>query len=470
MRTETDALGKLTLDANTRYGIHTARAVASFGPADHPVPRDLIHAYADVKRACARVNHRLGYLTDEQATALEAACTEMAAGLLDEWIVVDAFQGGAGTSTNMNVNEVLANTALLTTGRECGDYGWLHPIDHVNLHQSTNDTYPTALRVAVIRQLRTLSDSLVRLVESFQQAEKRFADVAKVGRTEMQDAVLITLGREMGAYAEAFSRDRWRVFKCEERIRVSNLGGTAVGTGITAPRQFIFQATEELRTITGLPIARAENLVEATQNQDAWVEVAGILKALASNLIKIGNDLRLLSSGPHAGLREIHLPPMQEGPSLMPGKVNPVIPEMAVQTGMATFGFEHMISLAVSAGNLELNAFMPLIAYAMLTSLDLLERAVDRLARLCVQGIEADREQCANYVITSHAVATALVPVLGHDATARLVAEAERSGRSLRDVAVSSRALTAEEWEDLTSVERVNALGSPVVRKRREEN
>ena len=281
MRVERDALGMRELAEGVLYGIHTARALENFGVGGARVHADLIHGFGDVKLACARVNHRLGYLTDEQASALEAACERMRTGMLDEWIVVDAFQGGAGTSTNMNVNEVLANSALEIAGREHGDYEWLHPLDHVNLHQSTNDTYPTALRVGVIRSLHRLTEAIVRLQESFQRAERRMADVVKVGRTEMQDAVLVTLGREMSAYADAFTRDRWRMFKCEERIRSANLGGTAIGTGITAPRRFIFQATEELRAITGLPIARSENLVEATQNQDAFVEVAGMMKALA---------------------------------------------------------------------------------------------------------------------------------------------------------------------------------------------
>ena len=466
MRTEHDALGTRQLPDDALYGIHTLRALDNFGPGTYPVPPDLIHAFGEVKLACARVNHRLGFLSDEQADALEAACEELRSAALDRWVVVDAFQGGAGTSTNMNVNEVLANSALLHAGRRPGDYAWLHPTDHVNLHQSTNDTYPTALRVGTVRALRRLTDAIVRLQEAFQRAERTCADVVKVGRTEMQDAVLVTLGREMGAYAEVFSRDRWRMFKCEERIRTANLGGTAIGTGITAPRQFIFQATEELREITGLPIARAENLVEATQNQDAFVEIAGMMKALAADLIKVGNDLRLLSSGPHAGFAEIRLPALQEGSSIMPGKVNPVMPEMAAQTGMAVYGYETMIGLAVASGSLELNAFLPLVAYAMLTSLALLERTCDRLARLCVEGLEPDRERCAGYVERSYAAATALVPLIGHEAATVLVQEAMRSGRSLREAALASGKITQQQWDELTGPERVNALGSPGRRAR----
>ncbi len=461
MRLEHDALGPKHVPDDALYGVHTVRAMENFGEARWRVHPSLIRAFGDVKLACARVNGRLGHLAPEQVSALEAACDRMQRNELDEWIAVDAFQGGAGTSTNMNVNEVLANAGLIAAGRAPGDYVWLHPLDHVNLHQSTNDTYPTALRVATVRMLRRATESIVMLQEAFQGAEKRCADAVKVGRTEMQDAVLVTVGREMGAYAEAFTRDRWRMFKCEERIRTANLGGTAVGTGITAPRQFIFQATEELRLITSLPIARAENLVEATQNQDAFVEVAGMMKALASNLIKVGNDLRLLSSGPRAGIGEVRLPQLQEGSSIMPGKVNPVMPEMAVQAGMAVYGYEQMISLAIAGGSLELNAFLPLVAHGMLNALELLERTCERLARLCVEGIEPDRARCAAYVSDSLAAGTALVPLLGHEDATRIVRQAEETGRPLKDVAIETGAVTEEQWDEITSPERVNALGTP---------
>jgi aspartate ammonia-lyase len=460
MRIEHDALGTREVPDDALYGIHTVRAVENFGEVRWRVHERLIEAFGDVKLACARTNHRLGFLTDDQMSGLEIACERMSRGDLNDSIIIDGFQGGAGTSTNMNVNEVLANVALTAMGHAPGEYAYLHPLDHVNLHQSTNDTYPTALRVATVRALRTLTTSIVRLQESFQTAERRCADVVKVGRTEMQDAVLVTLGREMGAYAEAFTRDRWRMFKCEERIRSANLGGTAVGTGITAPRKYIFQATEELRGITGLHIARSENLVEATQNQDAFVEVAGMTKALAANLIKVGNDLRLLSSGPRAGFGEIRLPELQEGSSIMPGKVNPVMPEMAVQAGIAVYGYENMIAMAIASGSLELNAFMPIVAYALLNSLELLDRTCERLARLCVDGIEANDERCNELVDSSLAAGTALVPLLGHERTSELVRKASETGRSLRDVVIESGLISDDQWSDLTSPERVNALGT----------
>ncbi|MFW5829243.1 MAG: lyase family protein [Planctomycetota bacterium] len=334
MRTEHDALGSLELPDDCLYGIHTARARDNFDIADRSVSAELIHAYGMVKQACCRVNVRLGYLQPDLAEALEAACEELIAGQWDQQVVVDALAGGAGTSVNMNVNEVLANRCLQRLGHVAGDYAHCDPLDHVNLHQSTNDTFPTALRVAALRLLRDLEQAVIAALEACQDRERAFADVVKVGRTQWQDAVLMTLGREFGAFADALARDRWRVHKCEERLRVVNLGGTAIGTGLGAPRQFIFRVVDELRHVSHLPVARAENMVDATANQDAIVEAAGMLAALASNLLKIGGDLRRLSSGPAAGIGEIHLPPRQAGSSIMPGKINPVIPEAVQQAAL----------------------------------------------------------------------------------------------------------------------------------------
>jgi aspartate ammonia-lyase len=337
-RKEHDLLGDRDVPADALHGIHTERAIENFPLARRPVHPALIHAFGAVKLACARTNHELGRWDDARFHAIEHACQEMIEGMLDRHIVVDALQGGAGTSTNMNVNEVLANRSLQLLGRPLGDYATVDPVDDINLHQSTNDTYPTALRVAGITLLRSLEREVVALLEEFQRREKEMAGVVKIARTQLQDAVLITLGREMSAYAEAFARDRWRIYKCEERLRVVNLGGTAVGTGLAAPRQYIFRAIDHLKDVTGLGLARAENLVEATQNTDVFVEVSGILKALASNLLKISTDLRLLSSGPDAGFGEIRLPERQAGSSIMPGKVNPVIPEAASQAAMVVMG------------------------------------------------------------------------------------------------------------------------------------
>ncbi len=460
-RREHDLLGELDVPAEAMYGIHTVRAVESFPLAGRPVRTELVRAFGMVKLACARTNHELGRWDEPTFAAIGQACEAMAEGLLDGHIVVDALQGGAGTSTNMNVNEVLANRALQLLGKPLGDYATISPTDDINLHQSTNDTHPTAMKVAAIGMLRGLEQKLVGLTEAFLAKEKAMADVVKIGRTQMQDAVLTTLGREMSAYAEAFSRDRWRIYKCEERLRVVNLGGTAIGTGLGAPRQFIFRATEHLREITALGLARAENLVEATQNTDVFVEVSGILKALASNLLKVATDLRTLSSGPDGGLGEIRLPPRQAGSSIMPGKVNPVIPEAVSQAAIVVMANDQAITSACSMGSLELNAFLPLIADALLGSLSLLTGACDIFRKWCVEGIEADADRCKRHVRNSTAAATAMVETLGYARATELATSARQTGRSIRETAIAEGVMSAEQFDQATTADAVTRLGSP---------
>lgn len=459
-RQETDLLGTRDIPADALWGIHTDRAVENFPLAGRPVRRELVHAYGEVKLACAWTNRELGHWDAEKFAAIEAACQEMIDGRLDEHVLVDAMQGGAGTSTNMNVNEVLANRALQLLGKRPGQYEFISPLDDVNLHQSTNDTYPTALKVAAIHGLRQLEEKVVALQEAFQEKERLYAHVVKMGRTELQDAVLTTLGRSMGAYADALGRDRWRVYKCEERLRVVNLGGTAIGTGLGAPRQYIFRVVENLREITGLGLARAENLVEATQNADAFVEVSGILKTLASNLYKISNDLRLMSSGPDTGLGEIRLPERQAGSSIMPGKINPVIPEAVAQSALAVMGHDLMITQACAAGNLELVQFLPLAAESLLESIGLLARSCDVFAKFCVRGIDAHEEQCRWHIAGSTATATALVDQLGYIQASQLVKAAAKEGKTVRQVAVEQGLLTVAEFDELTSAHRVMRLGT----------
>ncbi len=459
LRTESDFIGSVSIPSAALWGIHTHRAIENFGTAKRRVPESMIRAYGFVKLACAQVNAELGHIERYIADAVVRACEEMIRGELSKHIIVEAMQGGAGTSLNMNVNEVLANRSLQIIGRPLGEYSTIHPNDIINLHQSTNDTYPTALKVAALFELFKLEDAVTNLLEAFQEAEKKFASFGKVGRTQLQDAVPVTLGREMGAYAEVFARDRWRIFKCRERIRVVNLGGTAIGTGVTAPRQFIFRATERLKQLTNLPISRAENLVEATQNADSFVEVSGILKALATDLIKVGNDLRLLSSGPRAGLNEIRLPAVQEGSSIMPGKVNPVIPENAVQTGMAVIGFDSMITSAASAGNLELNAFLPLVCWSLLSAIEMLENACIKLASRCVRGIEANGDVMAEHLRNSTAASVLLISKIGHEAASRIAFAAVQKGIPLEQEIIESGLITRDEWEAMISPSRLNALG-----------
>ena len=459
-RQEQDALGSVALPASARHGIHTVRAVENFPLLGRPVHPSLVRAFGAVKLAALRSNRQLGFFPDPaKADALDQACRELLDGTLSSAVLVDALQGGAGTSTNMNVNEVLANRALELLGRPHGDYGLVSPLDDCNLHQSTNDTFPTALRIAAIGGLRELERQVLGLQEAFQVQEKALAHVVKVARTEYQDAVLTTLGRTMGAYAEALNRDRWRLAKAEERLRVVNLGGTAIGTGLAAPTAYIFKVVEELREITGLGLARAENLVDATQNLDTLVEVSGLMKALATTLIKICTDLRLLSSGPEAGLGELRLPPRQAGSSIMPGKVNPVIPEAATQAAIMAMAHDQALSVAVAMGSLELNAFMPLVAHCLLESLDLLARACAILRRHCVAGLSADEARCRAQVENGTAAATALLPLIGYEQAGALAAEARSTGLGLKAVAVASGRLTAEQFDELTSPEAVGKLG-----------
>lgn len=460
MRLETDLLGSMEIPADSLWGIHTARAMENFQISGRSVHPELVKAYGEVKLACTQTNRALGYFPDqEEANAIEQACAEMAEGLLSRYIVVDRLQGGAGTSTNMNVNEVIANRALEIAGKEKGTYSYISPLDDVNLHQSTNDTYPTALKVAAIRGIRRLEESVLALQEAFQEKEKEFAHVVKIGRTQLQDAVLTTLGREMGAYAEAFNRDRWRFSKCEERLRVVNLGGTAIGTGLGAPRQFIFRVTDRLRENTGIGLARAENMIDNTQNADVFVEVSGMLKACAVSLLKISNDLRLMASGPDAGLCELFLPQKQAGSSIMPGKVNPVIPEAVGQAAILVMGNDAVIAQAASGGILELNQFMPLIAHSLLESIDLLTRASDAFRLHCVLGLQANEEKCRQNILNSTALITALIPEIGYEKASEIVKKAKEAQITVWEAVLQSGIINKQKMNSLISPEAVCKLG-----------
>ena len=459
-RKEKDLLGEMEIPADALYGIHTARAMENFPLALRPVHKRLISAFGAVKLACAKTNHELKKLDEKKYAAIAQACEEMIAGRLDEHIKVDVLQGGAGTSTNMNVNEVLANRALEILGQKAGDYDIVSPIDDINLHQSTNDTYPTALKVAALWGLDELEKNIVVLLEHFQQKEKEFADIVKLGRTQLQDAVLTTLGRQMSAYSDAIGRDRWRIYKCQERLRVVNLGGTAIGTGLGAPRKYIFRVVEYLKDIAKLPLYRAENLIEATQNTDVFVEVSGILKALASNLLKISTDLRILSSGPDGGIGEIILPARQAGSSIMPGKVNPVIPEAVSQAAIMIMANDIAIAQACSAGNLELNQFMPLIADATLTNIQLLTNACEIFSKFCVSGIEANEKRCRQNVETSTAIVTALVEKIGYKQSQEIAASAKKENKTIRQIVLERKIMSESEFDSLISPRKVTMLGS----------
>jgi len=422
-RTEEDLLGAVQVPARALWGAHTERARVNFPFTGYRVHPSMLRAYALVKKACCLANAELGLLGAEKGPAITQACDEMASGILADQFPVDALQGGAGTSTNMNVNEVIANRAIELLGGAPGDYGRVHPIQDVNLNQSTNDTYPTALKVSAITMLRGLSQAIAALQGAFQEKEKEFAGIVTIGRTELQEAVPITLGAELSGFAEAIARDRWRTFKCEERLRVVNLGGTAVGTGITAPRSYIFLVIERLRDVTGLGLARGENLLDQTANADSFVEVSGMLKAHASTLVKVCADLRLL-----ALLGEIRVPAVQAGSSIMPGKVNPVLLESGIQAGMKVMANDALIADACSRGSLQINEFLPLVSFALHESLELLT-SVDTALAVHVRQLRADEAVCRSFFERSPMIATALLPHIGYDKATELVSRFLASGR-----------------------------------------
>ncbi|WP_425059437.1 Aspartate ammonia-lyase [Sporomusa carbonis] len=444
MRIEKDLLGEREVPAEVYYGIHTLRAQENFPLSGYRVPHVLIQAIALIKKAAAEVNAELGYLSPEVARAIAVAADEVVSGKWRDQFIIDALQGGAGTSTNMNVNEVLANRAIELLHGKRGDYTLVHPLNHVNMHQSTNDVYPTALRIAAIWLLKPLSEGCAALQEALQDKEAEFAGVIKVGRTEMQDAVPIMLGQEFSAYAGAIARDRWRLYKVEERLRQAALGGTAIGTGLNADKKYIFMVNDRVRQYAGIGLARAENMIDVIQNADVFVEVSGLLKALAVNLGKIAHDFRLLSSGPRAGLGEIKLPERQAGSSIMPGKVNPIIPEAVNQVAFHVMASDMAIAMAAQSGQLELNPFMPLIAHHLLESLTVLTNAVKILTEFCVRGITAQPERCRELLDTSQVSVTALAPHIGYDLAMKVARTAMETGRTVREAALQLGVLPEE--------------------------
>ena len=459
MRTETDFLGAKYVPDDVYYGIHTARALENFRVSRQTVHPELIRALATVKQAAAEMNMSLGLLDARLGSAIFQAAAEIADGRMADQFPVDALQGGAGTSTNMNVNEVIANRASELLGGARGDYSLVHPLDHVNLSQSTNDVYPTALRLAAIRLLQPLSEACAQLQGTLQKKEAEFAGVLKLGRTEMQDAVPVTLGQEFAAWAEAVARDRWRLYKVEERLREVNLGGTAVGTGLNAERKYVFGVVERLRGLTGVGLARDENMMDTTQNADVFVEVSGLLKACAATLIKISNDLRLLSSGPRGGFGEIRLPDLQAGSSIMPGKVNPVIPEMIAQVGYQTIARDLAITLAAQGGQLELNAFLPLVAANILPAMEELTQAMRLFADRCIAGIQANPDRCLAHLESSVALITALSPLIGYDRAAAVAKQALSEQTSVRQALLAAGLFTSAELDALLRPEALTRPG-----------
>ncbi|MFD9888995.1 aspartate ammonia-lyase [Amycolatopsis sp. NPDC059027] len=462
-RVEHDLLGDKEVPAGAYWGVHTARARENFpitGTAISAYPH-LIEALAAVKEAAASANAELGLLSPADAEAICAACKEIRAGALHDEFVVDVVQGGAGTSTNMNANEVIANRALELLGHEKGDYARLHPNEHVNLGQSTNDAYPSAVRLATIIAVRELSEAMIVLEQAYAAKAAEFHDLLKMGRTQLQDAVPMTLGQEFGTYAVMLGEDRLRLTEAVTLLHEINLGATAIGTGLNAAPGYAEAACRHLREITGLPLVTSADLVEATQDCGAFVHLSGVLKRIAVKLSKGCNDLRLLSSGPRAGLNEINLPPVQAGSSIMPGKINPVIPEVVNQIAFEVIGNDVTVTMAAEAGQLQLNAFEPIILHALSESITHLRSGCLVLARRCVEGITANADVMRGYVDNSIGLVTALNPSIGYAAATEIAKEALASGRGVAELVVEKGLLPADELAKLLRPETVARLVPP---------
>ena len=456
-RREHDLLGDRDVPADAYWGVHSLRATENFPITGTPISvyPQLIAALAAVKEAAARANEELGLLSPEKADAIAGACQEIRAGRLHDQFVVDVIQGGAGTSTNMNANEVIANRALELLGHAKGEYQHLHPNEDVNLSQSTNDVYPTAVRIATILAVRDLLRAAAVLQDAFAEKSVGFRDVLKMGRTQLQDAVPMTLGQEFSTYAVMLEEDRCRLGEAIELIHEINLGATAIGTGLNAPAGYAETARRHLAAITGLSLVTSANLIEATQDCGAFVQLSGVLKRLAVKLSKTCNDLRLLSSGPRAGLAEINLPAVQAGSSIMPGKVNPVIPEVVNQVAFEVIGNDITVTMAAEAGQLQLNAFEPVILHALSRSITSLRQACLTLAERCVVGITANTEQLRAAVESSIGLATALNPHIGYTQATAIAQEALRTGRGVAELTLERGLLPAERIAELLTPERL---------------
>ncbi|WP_417215588.1 aspartate ammonia-lyase [Arthrobacter sp.] len=459
-RIEHDLIGDREVPADAYWGVHTLRASENFHITGQPLASNphLIRALALVKQAAARANRELGLLDATRADAIEAACAEIADGALHEQFIVDVLQGGAGTSTNMNANEVIANRALEILGHARGDYRYLHPNDHVNLSQSTNDVYPTAVNVATSFTAVPLLAAIEELEAAFARKALEFRTVVKMGRTQLQDAVPMTLGQEFGTYAVTIREDRDRLAESLELVHEINLGATAIGTSLNAPTGYTEAACRHLVELTGLPLTTSPDLIEATQDVGAFVHLSGVLKRVAVKLSKICNDLRLLSSGPRVGFNEINLPAVQAGSSIMPGKVNPVIPEVVNQVAYQVIGHDVTISMAAEGGQLQLNAFEPVIVHSLTLSMRHLEAACQTLARNCVEGITANEELLRRNVENSIGLVTALTPQLGYATSTAIALEALHSGRGIAELVLEQNLLSRTELDELLRPERLANL------------
>ncbi len=458
MRIETDFIGGREIPDDVYYGVQTLRGKENFvitGVAMSAEPY-LVTALAHVKKACAMANRDVGLLDPRIADAIIKACERLIAGEFVDQFVIDFIQGGAGTSTNMNANEVISNIALETLGHKKGEYQHVSPNDHVNLSQSTNDVYPTALRLALILRLKSYIEALAALQQAFFAKAKEFQKVLKMGRTHLQDAVPMALGDEFHGFGTTIGEEIQRIRESIALLTETNLGATAIGTSVNAPEGYPQLATRHLAQITGVDFTLATDLVEATSDTGVFVQLSGVLKRTAVKLTKICNDLRLLASGPRCGLNEINLPQLQPGSSIMPGKVNPVIPEVVNQTAFLVIGLDLTVTLAASAGQLQLNVMEPVIAFGLFFSIFSMENAVNTLREKCVVGITANAERTRDMVMNSTSIVTLLNPVIGYKRAAEIAREAHESGKSIHDIAVAERKLvTQQQWDRLYSFDNL---------------
>lgn len=444
-RSESDSIGSKNIPQSAYYGVQSQRATENFhitGLSLHP---EIINSLAYIKKACAITNCEVGLLSKKKAMAIVQACDEILSGKLHEYFIVDPIQGGAGTSINMNANEVIANRAIEILEGNKGDYTLINPNDDVNCGQSTNDVIPTAGKITTLRLLEKAHKQLLRLYQAFLVKAEEFNDVIKMGRTQLQDAVPIRLGQEFNAYGAAVKRDLDRIYKAMDEMRSVNLGGTAIGTGLNADTQYLQRIVPNLTKISGAKLTQAEDLIDSTQNLDSFAVVSGVIKTCAVTLSKIANDLRLMSSGPRTGLGEINLPAKQNGSSIMPGKINPVIPEVMNQVAFNIIGNDVTITMAVEAGQLELNAFEPVIFYNLFQSIDTLTHAVKTFVDNCVMGITANEERCRQLVDNSVGIITAICPFVGYKRASELAKEAITTGKSVRELVLDKGLLDEED-------------------------
>ncbi|MDY0404878.1 aspartate ammonia-lyase [Virgibacillus sp. 179-BFC.A HS] len=448
-RIENDSLGMKEVPADVYYGVQTVRAMENFPITGIPVHKELVLALAEVKKAAAIANMQTGMLAEPIGKAIVKAADEVIQGQHLENFIVDSIQGGAGTSINMNMNEVLANRALEMMGRERGDYNYCSPNTHVNMSQSTNDTIPTALKIASFRMTKELTETMTALKKELTNKENEFDGVLKMGRTHLQDAVPIRLGQEFGAYSEVVARDIKRITEAAREMLTINLGATAVGTGLNAKPEYIEKVAVQLSSQLGMKLNMAKSLVDATQNTDAYTTLSGALKVSAINLSKICNDIRLMASGPMTGLQEISLPARQPGSSIMPGKVNPVMIEVVNQVAFQVAGNDLSICMASEAGQFELNVMEPVIIFNLLQSLKIMKNGLEVYTRYAISGMEANVERCREYVEESYGIITALNPHLGYETAAKVVKQARETGLSIMEICKAHDLLTEKELKTI---------------------